>query len=102
VVAAHLDEGEIGESGVGELADACRQRLDVRSAQDADRDVVFGDELGRTGEGRGSGEFRVDFPTGSEATDLFVGTFDRRAPETATAIGGSTSGRSQSFAESTR
>jgi hypothetical protein len=74
LVAADLDQGEVGEAGLLELAHALDDRVDVRPAGDRTGDVVLPDELRGPGEPGRPGQLGVDLPAAGEPAELLVRT----------------------------
>ena len=71
--AADLDQGQMGEAGIGELGDGLEVAVDVGPAGDLVGDVVLGDQLRGGGEAGGSRELGVDLPAAGEPAELLVG-----------------------------
>jgi arsenical pump membrane protein len=67
-----LHHGDVGETGLLELADRLHDRVDVRPARDGVGDVLGADELGRAREPGRSGQLGVDLPAAAEPPELVV------------------------------
>src|SRR3954452_23949732 len=72
LVAADLDEGEVGEAGVGVLLGSFEDRVDVVPAGDGPGDVLWPDELGGRVEGRRARQLGVDLPAEPEPAEQRV------------------------------
>ncbi len=76
MVATDLDDGDVGEAGVGELLDRLDHGAHVGPAGDLLLDVVVSDELAGRVEGGRTGQLAVDLPAAGEPTELFTGARD--------------------------
>src|SRR3954447_26878057 len=80
LVAADLDQGQVGEARVVVLLRGGDDGVDVVPAGDAARDVLLTDELARRVERRRPGELGVDLPAEAEPAEERVRAGDGGGP----------------------